>query len=194
MMRDGWTTFARKTVIWMSNGGFMVKPNEVKANAQKLERDNLSFRSFLKNRADSDKLDAQFLELHKELFANYDCCKCNNCCKTYHIILGYGEVKRIAEFLKITESDFIAEYLTETEENDADEQYEFKSNPCSFLDGDGCCKIQECKPDVCKGFPFTDHPHRLSGMHGIIDHAEVCPVVFEILERLKEIYGFRNRG
>ena len=30
-------------------------------------------------------------------------------------------------------------------------------------------------------------------MLSIIDHAEVCPVVFEILERLKVIYKFRNR-
>ena len=43
------------------------------------------------------------------------------------------------------------------------------------------------------GFPFTGQPDRLSSMYSIIGHAEVCPVVFEMLERLKVIYRFRNR-
>ena len=61
----------------------MLKPTEVKAKAQKLEEQNYKFRTFLKNRADGDELDAQFLALHKKLFAGYDCCKCANCCKAY---------------------------------------------------------------------------------------------------------------
>ena len=58
--------------------------------------------------------------------------------------------------------------------------------------GDGCCLIQNCKPDVCVEFPYADKPGRLSSMYGVIERAEVCPVVFEILERLKDTYGFRK--
>jgi hypothetical protein len=170
----------------------MVGPNEVKAEAKRLEEQNYKFRTFLKIHADDDELDAQFLELHKELFADYDCCQCRNCCKAYNIILDQEEVEKIAAFLGMAESDFIAKYLTNTEPND-EKPYKIKEKPCLFLCENGSCQIEGCKPDDCAGYPYTNRPDRLSSMLGIVDHAEVCPVVFEMLERLKVMYGFRNR-
>ena len=170
----------------------MLKPSEVKDEAQKLEDQNYQFRRFLKGRADADKLDAQFLSLHEELFADYDCNECANCCRSYGTIISSDEMKRIAAHLGLPESDFIAKYLIQAEP-DEDLPYEFKDKPCLFLHDDGSCRIQECQPEVCAAFPFTDRPDRLSSMLSIIGHAEVCPVVFEILERLKVLYGFRNR-
>ena len=96
----------------------MVKPYEVKAKAQRLEEQNYKFRTFLKNHANDEELDAQFLSLHNELFAGYDCSKCANCCKTYEIILGNDESKRIAAFLKMDELDFVAKYLANAEPDD----------------------------------------------------------------------------
>ena len=148
----------------------------------------------MKNRADDDELDAQFLALHKELFDGYDCCKCANCCKAYNIVLDNDEVKRIASFLDLSESDYVAEYLIAADADADDEKpYKFKEKPCSFLCDDGRCRIQDCKPDACANYPFTDQPDRLSSMYGVIERAEVCPIVFEILERLKVMYRFRNR-
>jgi Fe-S-cluster containining protein len=170
----------------------MIKPAEVKAKAQRLEDRNYKFRTFLKIRANADTLDAQFLKLHKELFAEYDCCKCNNCCKVYDTLLDDDEVERIRAFLGMTESDFAAEYLTDAKPVD-EKPHKLKAKPCAFLENDGRCRIQDCKPDECKGFPYTDQPDRLSSMYSIIEHAEVCPIIFEILERLKVMYRFRNR-
>ena len=59
----------------------MIEPSKIKETAKRYEDENLQFRSFLKNRADYDELDKQFLDLHNELFAGYDCCKCANCCR-----------------------------------------------------------------------------------------------------------------
>ena len=47
----------------------MIAPNKVAAMAEKKEKENYAFRTFLKNHADPDKLDAQFLRLHNELFS-----------------------------------------------------------------------------------------------------------------------------
>jgi Fe-S-cluster containining protein len=126
-------------------------------------------------------------------FSDYDCCKCANCCKTYRITLDDGEVKRIAAHLGQTDSGFKAEYLADADEDD-EKPYKFKEKPCPFLEDDGRCRIQICKPDVCAGFPYTDKPERLESMLGVIGNAEVCPVVYEILERLKAMYRFRNRA
>ncbi len=61
----------------------MLKPQQVKTEAQKKEEENLRFRTYLKYHADEKKLDRQFAQLHKELFADYDCSQCRNCCKMY---------------------------------------------------------------------------------------------------------------
>ena len=163
----------------------MLAPNEVMAKARKLESKNLKFRSFLKNRADPEELDAQFFELHKELFANYDCSKCNNCCRKYFIIVDKTEIASIAAFLGLTEAGFKAKYLMVN-----NDQYTMLNRPCEFIDKDGLCIIQSCKPAVCRGFPYTDQPDRLASMYSVLSAAEVCPIVFQILERLKVMYGF----
>ena len=59
----------------------MIKPEEVAGQAKRKENENIRFRSYLKNHAEEETLDRQFLELHKEIFDGYDCSKCRNCCK-----------------------------------------------------------------------------------------------------------------
>ena len=169
----------------------MINPNDVKAKAQKLEDENYEFRAFLKNHADEDELDAHFLSLHKELFENYDCCKCANCCKEYNISFDGTDVARISAFLGIGEKDFIAKHLNDADSDD-EKPYVTKVKPCPFLCDDGRCEIQDCKPISCREFPYTDQPERLWSLLGVLSNAEVCPVVFEILERLKVIYRFRK--
>jgi Fe-S-cluster containining protein len=166
----------------------MVEPSKIKEAAGKYENQNMKFRTFLKNRADPDELDAHFLKLHNELFSAYDCCKCNNCCKAYDIYLEDEDVQAAAEFLSQSQEDFIGEYLTET-----DDGYKLTRKPCVFLREDGRCRINAQKPSACRGYPFTDHPDRIASLMGILEFSEVCPVVFEILERLKKIYHFRTR-
>jgi len=170
----------------------MISPKEVKAKAQRLEDQNYKFRTFLRNRADEHILDEQFLTLHNELFADYDCSKCANCCKTYQIPVADDEITKIAAFLRMSENDFADRYLCSADPGE-EKPFLLKGKPCPLLGSDGRCQVESCKPEDCAGFPFTDQPERLSSMLSIIDHAEVCPIVYEILERLKKMYGFRNR-
>lgn len=164
----------------------MLAPSAVHAAARKLETENLRFRSFLKNHADSDELDRQFSALHNELFSGYDCCKCGNCCRAYSTVLPEDEITSIATFIGLTKQEFMSQYLVQEVDG-----YELKT-PCRFLNVDGRCQIQNCKPAECIGFPYTDKPDRLESLLGIMSFAEECPVVFEIIERLKGIYRFRR--
>ena len=169
----------------------MIAPSKIRAVAERYYEENIEFRTFLKEHADCDELDAQFLELHNELFNDHDCCKCNNCCKAYAITFSDSDIDAVSKYLGLQRDAFVSEYL---DESDYDEDgYKTKEQPCVFLCDDGKCRIQECKPESCKGFPFTDQPDRLGSMLGVIDFAEECPVVFEILKRLKGIYGFEWR-
>ncbi len=165
----------------------LISPQAVHAAAARLERNNLQFRSFLKNHADEDKLDQQFLEVHRELFADYDCCQCGNCCRAYSTTVEDHEIEPIAVCLGMGRQEIVDTYLVQ------DHGGFLLKAPCPFLEQDGTCKIQVCKPKECQDFPYTDKPERLHSLYGMLSFAEECPVVFEILERLKRIYGFRNR-
>ena len=165
----------------------MIDPSEISAAASRKESENLRFRAFLMNNADPDLLDKQFLELHNELFTGYDCRKCNNCCRAYNAVVQEDEIDSIAAFLGLTGQDFSEKYLVQTIEG-----FEIKA-PCCFLNANGECLIQECKPAECRDFPYTDKPDRISSLLGVVSFAEVCPVVFEIVERLKKAYRFKTR-
>ena len=165
----------------------MISPQNVSAATSKREDENLRFRIFLKNRVDSDELDRQILILHKELFAGYDCCRCGNCCRAYSTTLMEEEIVNISTYLGLTRQQFLEEHLVRGRDG-----LELPA-PCRFLNADGKCRLQDCKPEECKGFPYTDRPHRLESTYSVLSAADVCPVVFEILERLKEVYHFRTR-
>jgi Fe-S-cluster containining protein len=96
------------------------------------------------------------------------------------------EINSISDSLGLSREKFIDKYLIQSAEG-----YEIKS-PCCFLNENGACAIQWCKPAECMDFPHTDKPDRLFGLLGVLSFAEVCPIVFEMLERLKAIYNFRT--
>ena len=169
----------------------MVEPDKIKEMFERFADKNSKFRIFLKNNADSDELDEHFHRLHNEIFYKYEynCCKCNNCCKTYDIRLNQKDITAISEYLGQTENDFIEKYLIP-------DKREFdcliiKNKPCNFLDADGKCRIYKCRPSVCREFPYTNKPYRLYNMLGMLDFMEECPVIFEIIEKLKQLYNFK---
>ena len=108
----------------------MLKPDEVKKAVKIMEADNLRFRAFLKNHANEEQLDRQFLELHNELFADYQCRNCRNCCKMYNATLQENELKKAAAYLKITTKQFKDFFL---KLNEIENSYETKHRPCDFL-------------------------------------------------------------
>lgn len=63
--------------------------------------------SYLKGQVDETELNRQFLRLHKELFADYDCGKCRNCCKMYKGSIPAEDIDRDAQYLGITPEQFI---------------------------------------------------------------------------------------
>lgn len=166
----------------------MIETSKVKEVYKKVEDENYSFRAYLKNHAAADELDKQFFKLHKELFLTYDCSKCRNCCKEYSATFEEDELAVVAGFLNVNEKDFRDKYIKEKFG-----EYQLNVRPCCFLKEDGGCEIEECKPESCRNYPFTDKPDRLFSLLGIVESSGICPVVFEMLERLKDEYRFRRR-
>jgi Fe-S-cluster containining protein len=72
-------------------------------------------------------------------------------------------------------------------------EYQLKKRPCCFLKDNGECEIESCKPTSCREYPFTNRPERLLSLLSIIESTSICPVVFEMIERLKKEYRFKRR-
>lgn len=95
--------------------------------------------------------------------------------------------------MNISKEQFIDFFLTI---NEISGDYETKHMPCDFLTEDGECKLGDCKPESCKNYknyPHTNQPERLESLYSVLDTVEVCPVAFEIYERLKQEYGFKTK-
>lgn len=166
----------------------MVHPDKVQEEARMKENENFRFRSFLKKYGKEAEIDRQFAQLHQELFADYDCSKCRNCCKMYRGCIPEEDFERDASHLGITREQFVDFFLEEYEDG-----YQTKHMPCDFLLADGSCRLGDCRPDSCKKFPYTDQPERLANMLSMLDAASVCPVMYEIFEQLKNQYKEKRR-
>lgn len=165
----------------------MIPPRKLEYYAKKNEEKNYRFRTFLKIYADEKELDEQFLKLHEELFSEYDCSRCRNCCKAYHAEILPEEVENISRSLQMNPKEFIRLYLDWSDEN---RQYLTKHKPCDFFQSDGNCMLGDCKPNSCVKYPYTNESGRIHSLYSIIDITSVCPVAYEIWERLKAYYHF----
>lgn len=167
----------------------MIAPDEIEKRAQQKENENYAFRTYLKMHADPSELDEQFRKLHEELFSSYDCSRCRNCCKMYCGILHEEDVEKAANHLLISKESLIEQYL---EYDPMENAYVTRNCPCDFLKENGDCMLGDNKPENCRKYPYTDQPDRMGSLLSIVESAGVCPVVYEMLERLKEEYHFRQ--
>ena len=121
-------------IIICREGTIMIAPRKIKHMAEKMERENLEFRTFLKCNADEKIIDEQFAKLHKELFAEYDCSRCRNCCKCYYGSIPLSDINKDASHLNMSPDEFVELYLSE---KGSEGNYRTKHKPCDFLQEDG---------------------------------------------------------
>jgi Fe-S-cluster containining protein len=158
----------------------MISVEELKVATKAVKSENKKFFQKIKQKKPRN-LDTIIQEIHEEVFAEYDCLTCANCCKTISPIIKMRDIERIAKHLRLSISQFIEKYLY----FDEDEDYVFKSAPCPFLDSQNYCTIYEYRPDACRGYPHTDTHKTLKLLNIIEKNVEVCPATYHIIENLK---------
>jgi Fe-S-cluster containining protein len=154
-------------------------PN-LKQRAQQKRKENKKFFNRLKS-VNPKLLDQQIHELHEDVFAQTDCLKCGNCCRTTGPLILPKDVDRLAKHLKIKAYEFEDRYTRVDEDGDR----VFKSMPCPFLGEDNFCSVYEQRPKACREFPHTDRIKQHQILEITRKNVSVCPAVFEISERLK---------
>jgi Fe-S-cluster containining protein len=70
---------------------------------------------------------------------------------------------------------------------DEDKDYVVKSSPCPFLGADNYCSVYEDRPKACREYPHTDRKKMVQILDLTLKNTQVCPAVFEMVERLKKL-------
>jgi Fe-S-cluster containining protein len=150
--------------------------------AQRKAGENKKFLQSLKKK-DARQVDSAFHQTHKKVFEELDCLTCANCCKTTSPIFYQNDIERVGKALRMKPGDFIDAYLRVDEDDD----YVLKSAPCPFLGADNHCSVYEDRPKACREYPHTDRKKMVQIMDLTYKNTLVCPAVFEIVERLKNL-------
>jgi len=138
-----------------------------------------------------DFVERRFRRIAEEIEESIDCRQCASCCRVATVRLLERDVTKLAKFLRLTPSRFVADYCVRTEEEGL--ILRRTEAGCVFLDGNDC-SIYEARPSMCADFP---HLVRGAGslqsrMWEMVDRGCYCPIVFNTLEAYKKELGLRS--
>ena len=159
-----------------------------KKHATEHDDENFTFLRSMKFKDYGFEPDVMAAELHQQAFQIVDCTRCANCCKRCTIVFNEEDINRIATALDMSVGALIEKYLEpKTAYGHVEEGfYVARQKPCPFLGEDNLCQIYDIRPDVCRGYPYTDQEGLVFRTHGIAGSALTCPAVFWIVERMKQ--------
>jgi len=148
------------------------------------EDENYRFRSYLKGKS-GRKIDAIVHRLNKEISERIDCTACGNCCKHLCPAISKEDLKNLSSGLGMEPAKIVEKY-TETIEG----ELSFKLLPCAFLK-ENKCSIYEHRPESCSSYPHLHKKDFIHRLWTVIDNYSICPIVFNVFERLKQELHFR---
>jgi len=170
----------------------MKRDHDIELNLDKIEKlgkqrldENFQFRTFLKGQ-DPDKIDRIVHQLNWEVSSQIDCTKCGNCCKSLKPGITQNDLEVLSKQLNMTTEQIVENY---TETNDFGELF-FRHAPCKFLK-DKKCTIYEDRPEACRSYPHLHKDEFTFRLFGVIQNYSVCPIVFNVFEKLKDELNFR---
>jgi len=132
------------------------------------------------NKQKPKDLDQRFSAAHQKEFAQRDCLKCANCCKTTSPIFRQPDILRMAKALRLKESQLVERYL----KRDEDDDYVLKTSPCFNLLEDNTCAVYDDRPLACREYPHTDRKNMYQIMDLTAQNTLICPAVASIVEKI----------
>lgn len=179
---DSWQP-AKPTHIYPIIMKLETEIKKIEALSEQNQEANWKFRSFLKGYdAPIERIDTIVHELYEWISSEIDCTTCANCCRKIRPVLDQKDVRRLANALKISFSDFKAMYLS-TDENP--EGFVLRQTPCPFLKSNLCAHY-DFRPIACRSFPHLHKKEFIFRLWNVVQNCSVCPIVFNVYEHLKE--------
>ena len=159
--------------------------NIIAKQAEEREDENYAFRSWLKMK-DSKPLYRLVHEINDKVSAAIDCTKCGNCCRTLVINVTPQDMASCSKHLNITKEEFKEKYIEESQEG----EYYINTIPCHFF-ADKKCTIYDHRFKECRDFPHLHKSGFQGRLLGTLLHYGTCPIVYNVLEELKDRLRFR---
>lgn len=131
-------------------------------------------------KANPRELDQYFSEENEEVFSNFDCLSCANCCKTTGPLFTQADISRISKYVGMKEGSFVESYL----QIDEDEDYVLKKLPCAFLGEDNRCSIYDVRPKACREYPHTHQKRQHEILRLTKINYSICPAAEQIVQRV----------
>ena len=165
----------------------LTDPGQLSSLATEKAEENQAFQMFVKLEVPlSDRqLNTVVQDTTAAVWQHIDCQSCAHCCRTRYPTFSRAEAQRIASHLGTT-----LEVLRETHfTSDAETgKYILKTLPCPFLDGQSC-SIYAVRPAICADYPHL-HRNFRARLWQHIDNTDTCPIVYNVIERLKDTWEF----
>ncbi len=167
----------------------ITNPQQVSVLAKTKEQHTIEFFKFLKQSFKSKEIDAAVHSLNEKVSAAVDCTQCGNCCKNMNAAMDENEMERLASCLSKSKQEFSKNYCTHDE---IENVYFIQSLPCVFLT-DNKCTVYAQRPASCAEFPHLNRPNFIFRTKATAGNYKYCPIVFNVVERLKEHYLFEGK-
>ncbi len=157
---------------------------KIKKLCKKKEDENWKFRAFLKScNLGSNEIDAIVHRVHHEVSSQIQCTDCANCCKEANFLLNDKDLERLANGLNLSMEEFKKTYIDDGKDKIGG-GYTFNRLPCPFLENNRC-KVYGFRPGNCRSFPYLHKKDFVFKLINVIDNCSICPIVFNVYERLK---------
>ncbi len=150
-----------------------------RAFSQKVRYHKKAFKRFLGklDKKPPKDLFKNIATIEKEVWKEIDCLSCANCCKKMTPTFTNTDIKRISNYLKMTEKEFKEKWLFYDKD---DKDWQNKKQPCQFLDlKTNMCNIYEVRPSDCSGFPHFAKRKPELYLHVHQQNIEYCPATFK---------------
>lgn len=139
------------------------------------------------SRSDAE-LDALVDSLTAQVLPHIDCTACANCCRSMAVGLEPDDIPVLAQTLGLPPAEIVTRYVDQECAPAGEAWGVFRQSPCPMLDG-SLCTVYHCRPRACRDYPFLTPDFRWL-MEPIMEGAGRCPIIFNVIERLKVALGW----
>ncbi|NLX08122.1 MAG: YkgJ family cysteine cluster protein [Chloroflexi bacterium] len=130
------------------------------------------------------ELDALVDAIAADVIPQIDCTACANCCRGLTVGLTPDDIPPLAEGLNLPPEHVIARYVDRQGAQPHDEWGIFRGTPCPLLRGK-LCSVYAHRPASCRDYPALT-PDFLWQRANIFTGVGHCPIIFNVIERLKQ--------
>ena len=154
--------------------------------SQKVRFHKKAFKRYLSKVDKNPPIDLyqSMITIDKEIWNEIDCLSCANCCKKMTPTFTTADIKRIADFLKMTVKDFKTKWLVYDKK---DKDWQNVKQPCQFLNlNTNKCNIYEVRPTDCSGFPHFTKKQPALYLYIHKQNIQYCPATYKMVEKMRE--------